>query len=175
MATNTKTKDSTKPRKGDETKAQLAKIISDITMWKQPPFSSEEEFAQRCNEYMALIEAKGESYPTCEAFALYLGTSYHKLRKWSKGEDCPEARKDKVQEVITWACAIWTEAMTQQVIGATPYIWYSKQWFDMKEPDTRLTLDAITPLKELQSAESVKLKYLTDLEETNKKPKKLTE
>ena len=65
--------------------------------------------------------------------------------------------------------------MTQQVIGATPYIWYSKQWFDMKEPDTRLTLDAITPLKELQSAESVKLKYLTDLEETNKKPKKLTE
>ena len=78
MATKTKTSSST--RKGDETKAQLAKIIADIGMWKQPPFKTEEEFAQRCKEYMGLIEAKGESYPTCAAFALYLGTSYHKLR-----------------------------------------------------------------------------------------------
>ena len=150
-----------------DTRSKIAKIISDVGAWKQPPFKTEEEMAERCELFENLVAAKG-NLPTIEAFAMFLGTSYHTLRKWSKGDDCPEDRKKRVQEVITWACAIWTEAMTQNALGATPYIWYSKQWFDMREPDSKVMLDMVSPLKELPAASSLAEKYLVDLGEIEK-------
>ena len=151
----------------DDERGKWGAIINDVGAWEQLPFKTEAEFAERCALFKNLIAAKSE-VPTVEKFARFQGTSYHKLRKWSKGEDCPEARRDAIQDVITWACAIWTEGLLKKAMNPTTYIWYSKNWFDMKEPDTRLALDVITPLKELQSAESVKLKYLADLEESEK-------
>lgn len=167
--TKTRVKTSvTENAQSDDARSEIAKIISDVGAWKQPPFSSEEEFAERCGLFKNLVAAKGDSLPTIEAFAMFLGTSYHTLRKWSKGEDCPESRKLKVQEVITWACAIWTEAMLKKVTHPTPYIWYSKQWFDMREPDSKVMLDMVSPLKELPAASSLAQKYLADLGESEK-------
>ena len=149
----------------DDTKSAISKIISNAGAWKQAPFASEEEFAQRCELFKNLVAAKGETLPTVEAFSMFQGASYHNIRKWSKGEDCPEERKLRIQDVITWACAIWTDAMTHNLVGYTAYIWYSKQWFDMREPDSKVMLDMISPLKELPSTSSLAQKYLEDIGE----------
>ena len=149
----------------DDKRGQWAEINSNVGEWKMPPFKSEEEFAERCGLFQNLIAAKGE-VPTAEKFAMFLGTSFHKLKRWSKGEDCPEARRDGVQEIITWIAAIWTDAMLLKVTVPTMNIWYGKQWFEQREPDSKVTLDMISPLKELPATASLAQKYLADVKST---------
>ena len=151
----------------DDIKGKWGEINSNVGSWKQPPFKTEQEFAERCELFENLIVAKGEP-PTVEKLAMFLGTSFHKLRKWSKGEDCPEARRDKIQDVITWIAAIWTDAMLLKVTAPTLNIWYGKQWFDQREPDSKVMLDMVSPLKELPAASSLAEKYLVDLGEIEK-------
>lgn len=156
----------------DEERGKWGDVINDVGGWEQPRFKTEAEFIERCALFKNLIAAKAQA-PTVEKFARFQGTSFHKIRKWSKGEDCPESRRDAIQDIITWMAAIWADAQMNKLMTDTRYIWYSKNWFDMKEPDTRLAVDLVTPLKELQSAENVKMKYLKDLEESEKGAKKL--
>lgn len=139
---------------------QLRRIISHAGQWKQKPCRSDDELAERCELYKNLIAAKEPpELPTAETLAMFLGVSFHKLRRYSKGEDCSKQVHDAVQETITWITAIWTQALTNKLVEKVTYIWYSKNWFEMREPDNRLTINLPSPLKELPSAEQVALKY----------------
>ena len=99
----------------DDPRSVISSLVGDVSAWQNQPFSSEEDFTERCGLFKNLIAAKGE-WPTMEKFAMFLGTSYHTLRKWYNGEDCPEARKLGVQNVNTWIAAIWTEGLLQKLI-----------------------------------------------------------
>ncbi len=139
---------------------KLRIIISRASQWKQPPCKNDDELTERCELYKNLIAAKDPpELPTAESVSMFLGLSYHKFRRYSKGDDCSKQVHDAVQNIITWAAAIWTQALANKLIDKVTYIWYSKNWFDMREPDNRLTISLPSPLKELPSAEQVALKY----------------
>lgn len=139
---------------------KLRRIISQAGMWKQKPCRDDDELEERCELYKNLIAAKEPAeLPTAESLAMFLGLSFYKLRRFTKGEDCSKQAHEAVQNVMTWITAIWTQSLTQGLVEKVTYIWYSKNWFEMREPDTRLTLSMPSPLKELPTAEQIKLKY----------------
>ena len=139
---------------------KLRFIISRAGQWKQKPCLSDDELEERCEVYKNIIASKEPpEIPTAESLAMFLGLSFHKLRKISKGEDCTKQAHEAVQSTITWIASIWLQGVTEKIIEKVTYIWYSKNWFEMREPDNRLTFNIISPLKELPSAEQVALKY----------------
>jgi hypothetical protein len=139
---------------------KLRHIISQAGQWKQAPCRDDDELEERCGLYKNLIAAKDPpELPTAEGLAMFLGLSFYKLRRFTKGEDCSKQAHEAVQGTMTWIVQIWTQALTQGLVEKVPYIWYSKQWFEMREPDNRLTISLPSPLKELPSAEQVALKY----------------
>ena len=139
---------------------KLRKIISQASLWKQKPCRDDDELEERCEIYKNLIAAKEPAeLPTAESLAMFLGLSFYKLRRFTKGEDCSKQAHEAVQNIMTWITAIWTQSLTQGLVDKVTYIWYSKNWFEMREPDARLTLNMPSPLKELPTAEQIKLKY----------------
>lgn len=139
---------------------KLRLIISRASQWHQKPYASDEELEERVALYKNLIAAKDPpELPTAESFAMFLGISFQKLRRCIKGDDCSKQAHDTIQGAMTWQAAVWTQALAQKLVDKVTYIWYSKQWFEMREPDNRLTISMPSPLKELPSAEQVALKY----------------
>lgn len=149
----------------------LRQIISQAGQWRQPRWVDEDELAERCSTYKSLIALKDPpEIPTAESFSMFIGVSYRTLKKYKTGESCSERVQELVYDVLTWMEGIWVQASAQDIISVANYIWYSKQWFDMKEPDSKVTLNLPSPLKELPSTDSVLAKY-GDLPEVKKLPK----
>lgn len=139
---------------------KLRYIISRAGQWKQEPCLSDDELEERCEIYKNIVAAKEPpEIPTAESLAMFLGMSFHKLKKISKGEDCSKQAHEAVQKTITWIASIWLQGVSNKIVEKVTYIWYSKNWFEMREPDNRLTFNLISPLKELPTAEQVALKY----------------
>lgn len=53
----------TENAQSDDARSEIAKIISDVGAWKQPPFATEDEFLERCELFKNLVAAKGDSLP----------------------------------------------------------------------------------------------------------------
>ena len=141
-------------------KDKLRQIISRAGQWKQPPCKSDNELEERCELYKNIVATKEPpELPTAESLAMFLGVSFHNLRKMTKGEDCSKQAYEAVTNTITWIASIWLQGVANKLVEKVTYIWYSKNWFEMREPDNRLTFNIISPLKELPSAEQVALKY----------------
>ena len=144
----------------DASRLQMRRIISHAGAWKQKPYKDDDELEERCGIYKNLIAAKDPpEMPTAESFAMFLGISFYKLRKMTKGDGCTERAQKLVQDVITWMSAIWSQASVQNMITPVNYIWYGKNWFEMREPDTRLTFGIASPLKELPTIAQLEDKY----------------
>lgn len=152
----------------NESKSQLRRIISHASAWKQPTFKDADDLEERCALYKNLIASKDPpEMPTAESFAMFIGVSFHKLRRFTKGDGCSERVTDLVQGVITWMSSIWVQASAQKLITQTDYIWYSKNWFEMREPDARISFGMLNPLKELPTIQQLEEKY-TDIPEAKK-------
>ena len=165
MASKTKVKDPVLTEDGvssdvDSKTEPIRRIISQASKWRQKPYRDDDELEERCELFINLVSAKDPpELPTAEALAMFLGISFHKLRKMTRGEGCSERAQTAVQKVITWESAIWGQASIQSIFKPANYIWYSKNWFEMREPDARLTLNLPSPLKELPSIEQLEEKY----------------
>ena len=151
------------------------KILADSGKWLQRPCRNDDEVEERISEYKSIIALQEPAeLPLVETLAQYLGISYHKFRKFVKGEEGTERRQALLQGAVTWIAGVWGQLVTVGDLYFGVYVWYSKQWFDMREPDSKLVLDAVSPLKELASSKDIAQKYLADLgEDTPEKPKSL--
>lgn len=140
------------------------RIINEQGRWLQKPCRNDQEVEDRIGQYKSIIASTDPpELPLCESLAQFLGMSFHKFRKCLKGDDCSPRRQNALQEGVTWISSIWEQLTAVNELYFGLFVWYSKQWFDMREPDSRLVLDAVSPLKELAPAKEVAAKYLTDL------------
>lgn len=142
---------------------RIREICHNAGTHARTPCRNDEEVAERCSEYIARCVERATMLPTCEALSLWLGTTLHQLRKWKNGTECSAERKEAVQGVITWISVVWLDARQKGIIKPADFIWYSKQWFEMREPDVHAVIDIADPRKELPSAASVADKYLEDV------------
>ena len=140
------------------------RIINEQGRWMQRPCSTDAEVISRIAEFKNIIALTDPpELPLCESLCQYLGMSFHKMRKQLKGEDCSLTRQNALQEAVTWIASIWAQLTAVNELYFGLFVWYSKQWFEMREPDTKLVLDAVSPLKELAPAKEAAQKYLADL------------
>lgn len=140
------------------------KIINDQGRWKQEPCRDDAEVIDRISQFKSIIALTDPpEIPFVESLAQFLGMSFHKFRKTLKGDDCSVVRQNALQEAVTWIASIWGQLCSMGELYFGLFVWYSKQWFDMREPDTKLVLDAVSPLKELAPAKEAAAKYLADL------------
>lgn len=165
MAERKKTKEAeaVKPDEVDELRERIRAIIKNAGSYAAPPCRDDQEVADRSAEYVAKCEAKATMLPTCEAYAMYLGASLHQLKKWKNGKECSQEKMETVQGIITWISVIWMDARQKGLLKPADFIWYSKQWFEMREPDVHAVVDVVDPRRELPSAASVADKYLEDV------------
>lgn len=153
------------------------RVINDAGKWLQRPCKNDAEVEDRIGQFKSIIASTDPpELPLVESLAQFLGMSFHKFRKCLKGDDCSPRRQNALQEAVTWISGIWAQLASLNEIYFGLFVWYSKNWFDMREPDSRLVLDAVSPLKELAPAKEVAAKYLTDLGiDPGKKTERATE
>lgn len=141
-------------------------LINNASFWIREEATTDAEIDARAVEFRNLCASRSE-LPIVENFCLFLGTTLDTVRNWIKSDNVSQKRKAVLGAVITWAAAIWTQAWHKGIVRDVTYIWYSKQWYGMREPDTTINLGGANPLKELPSAASVAQAYLVEVEETN--------
>lgn len=144
---------------------EIAEILNQVNAWAKPECASDEEAEQRIDEYFNLCVLKGEM-PLFETMCLYLGISDDKGKGYAQGEDCSSKMTKLIQTALTKLKATEGKAVYKGLIRDVPYIWRSKQYFNYREPNSKLE-DLLTGnlLKELPSTASIAQKYLEDIEE----------
>lgn len=146
-------------------KDPYGKLINNASFWIREEVDTDEEIEARATEFRNLCAARSE-LPIVENFCLFLGVSLDKARDWLKSDAISAKRKKVLGAVITWSAAVLTQAWQQGLIGDVKYIWYSKQWYGMREPEATINIGGANPLKELPSVASVAERYLVDVAET---------
>lgn len=144
---------------------EIAELLNQVNAWAQPEVKDDKEAEQRVEEYFNLCVSKGEM-PLFETFCLYLGISDDKGKQYAQGENCSSKMTKLIQSALTRMKAAEAKAVYLGAIRDVPYIWRSKQYFNYREPNSKLE-DLLTGnlLKELPSTQSLMQKYLEDYEE----------
>lgn len=143
----------------------IAQILNAVNSWAMPEVENDAEIEKRTNEYFNLCVSKGE-LPMFETYCLYLGIPDDLGKKWANGEECTKKRSRLIQLALTRMKASEGKAVMGNKIPYVPYIWRSKQYFNYREPASKLEeILAGNVLKELPSASSVAAAYLADVED----------
>ena len=165
MATKKKTEYAQNGQASDP-KNEVAKLISDTSAWSKPEIADDDEAEKRIGEYFNLCALKGEM-PMFETLCLYLGISDEKGKSYVQGESCSGKLAKLMQNALTVLKAVEGKAVYAGQIRDVPYIWRSKQYFNYREPNSKLEdILAGNLLKELPSTQSIAQKYLADFDET---------
>jgi hypothetical protein len=145
---------------------EISQIINSVNAWHAPAeCASDEEAERRIEEYFNLCVSKGEM-PLFETMCLYLGISDDKGKEYAHGEGCSGKMTRLLQNALARLKAIEAKAVYKGLIRDVPYIWRSKQYFDYREPNSKIEdLLLGNVLKDLPSAQTIAQKYLTDIDE----------
>ena len=144
---------------------EIAQIINSVNAWHATECASDEEIERRIEEYFNLCVLKGEM-PLFETMCLYLGISDDKGKEYAHGEGCSGKVTRLIQNALARLKAIEAKAVYKGLIRDVPYIWRSKQYFDYREPNSKIEdLLLGNVLKDLPSAQSIAQKYITEIEE----------
>ena len=147
---------------------EVAQIINSVSAWKQPACKDEDEVESRIGEYFNLCVLKGEM-PLFETLCLYLGIPDDKGKEFVQGEGCSTRMTLLMQTALTMLKATEGKAVYTGKMPYVPYIWRSKQYFNYREPNSKLEdLLAGSLLKDLPSPKNIAQKYLEDFEESEK-------
>ena len=146
---------------------EISKLINESSAWVNAKVKTDAEVEKRIDQYFNLCVSKGE-LPIFETLALYLGTDDETLKRWMLGDGCTTRRKDALSLALTRMKAIEGKGLYTGVVPTVPSIWRSKQYFNYREPDSKLTLQmGGSPLKELPTAEGIAAAYLNDITESD--------
>lgn len=145
---------------------EIAKLITESSAWVSSKVKTDDEVEARIDQYFNLCVSKGE-LPIFETLALYLGVDDETLKRWLLGDGCTTRRKESLQLALTRMKAVEGKGLYSGAVPYVPSIWRSKQYFNYKEPDSKLTLQmGGSPLKELPTAEGIAAAYLNDYAES---------
>lgn len=168
MATQRKNKTSyAENGRSSAPEGRFAEIISSTSFWQKEPCKDDAEIEQRLAEFKNLA-AERDKLPTVENMCLYLGATLDEFKAWQKGVDCSERRKRAIGQAVTWLAAVEANAVYSNLVRDVPYIWRSKQYYDMKEPNSDVNINiGRSPLKMLPTIDAIVAQgYLTDADDT---------
>lgn len=136
------------------TKEEIKGMISNVLYWyKRPIVKTDEECAERLNEFFSHVNETGE-IPTVEKMCLALGTTRQTVYRWEQGE-LNNVRRDMIKKAKEILAAIDAELVSRNKIPTISYIFRAKNFYGMAD-QTNIVLTPDTPLQHIDADESRK-------------------
>ena len=149
------------------TKPEMQQMISNVLYWyKREMVRSDEECAERLNEFFARINQTGE-IPTVEKMCLSLGTVRSVVWEWEQGSK-GQTRANIIKRAKEILAALDAELVSNNKIPQVTYIFRAKNFYQMADK-TEVVLTPNNPL-DAGSPDDIKNKYIQALPEADEKP-----
>ena len=138
--------------------AEISRAIMDAYQYfNRPCVSSDEECAERLNEYFQRCNATG-TLPKVETMALALGTVREVVWAWGVGKGCSAERTNMIQKAKQILASIDAELAATGKIPQVVYIFRSKNFYGMKD-QSDVVIAPGTPLGQDIQPETIATKY----------------
>lgn len=114
-------------------KEEISQVIQESYQYfKRPIVKSDEECAERLNDYFAQCYETGQ-IPTVEDMSLALGTIRETVWKWENGMGCSSARSHMIKKAKEILAGIDAKLVSMGKIPQVTYIFRAKNFFGMKD------------------------------------------
>lgn len=150
--------------KTDEDRALVTKLLGEVLVeYKQPRVKSDEELAQRINDYFVRCATKGQ-VPTVEEMCLSTGYSERTCYDWETGRNHGFSAETSL--IIKKAKAVLKTFDAKLVIAGKlnflAYCFRAKNYYGMSDKQ-EVVLTPNQPLGDQTSPDELKRKYLSDV------------
>lgn len=143
---------------GGASSGEITDILNSVLRWqKKEPVKSDEECAERLNEFFSVLAQTGE-LPTVEKMALALGVTRASLWNWENGIKCSAVRTEMIKRAKEILAAMDAELVSRNKIPQVTYIFRAKNFFGMKD-QTDVVVTPNSPLGEARSADDIAAQY----------------
>lgn len=113
--------------------SEISSMLRSVYRWYgRPLVRTDEECAERLNEFFQVISEAGE-LPTVEKMALALGTTHSSIWDWENGRSCSAARQAMIKQAKELLAAMDAELVSRNKIPQVTYIFRAKNFFGMKD------------------------------------------
>lgn len=114
-------------------KEEISEIIREsYQFFNRPIVKSDEECAERLNDYFKLCAEMGQ-IPTVEDMCLALGTVRSTVWRWENGEQCSSVRSNMIKKAKEILAGIDAKLVSKGKIPQVTYIFRAKNFFGMKD------------------------------------------
>lgn len=114
-------------------KEEISQVIwESYQYFKRPIVKSDEECAERLNDYFRQCNETGQ-IPTVEDMSLALGTIRETVWKWENGIGCSSVRSHMIKKAKEILAGIDAKLVSMGKIPQVTYIFRAKNFFGMKD------------------------------------------
>ena len=143
--------------------SDISRAIINATRYiKAEPCKSDEEVAERINEYFAECAAEG-MIPKWETLSLALGVTRKITWQWANGHSGSPVRQRMLARAKEILAAVDAELVQTGKVNPVVYIFRAKNFYDMKDQQD-VVVTPNQPLGEQQTTEQLEEKYTTLIE-----------
>lgn len=149
--------------------SEIKEMINHVLYWRHKKYvKSDEEVAERLNEFFARISETGE-IPTVEKMCLALGTVRQVVWQWENGQGCSKVRTDMIKQAKEILAALDAELVSRNKIPQVTYIFRAKNFFGMRDQQ-EVVLTPNNPLgAESENPDKIAERYGDMLEDFSQK------
>ena len=142
--------------------SEISSMLRSVYRWYgRPLVRTDEECAERLNEFFQVISEAGE-LPTMEKMALALGTTRSSIWDWENGRSCSAARQSMIKQAKELLAAMDAELVSRNKIPQVTYIFRAKNFFGMKD-QTDVLVTPNNPIGALLPEEELKKRITGDV------------
>lgn len=142
----------------DSSVEEMRAMMKSILRWYGKPLvRTDEECAERLNEFFKVVTENGE-LPTFEKMCLALGADRQTVWNWETGISGTPVRAAMIKQAKSMLAALDAEMVSKGKIPVVSYIFRSKNFYGMKD-QTDVVVTPNNPLGMATSAEDIASKY----------------
>lgn len=142
----------------DSSVEEMRAMMKSILRWYGKPLvRTDEECAERLNEFFKVITENGE-LPTVEKMCLALGADRQTVWNWETGISGTPVRSAMIKQAKSMLAALDAEMVSKGKIPVVSYIFRSKNFYGMRD-QTDVVVTPNNPLGMATSAEDIASKY----------------
>lgn len=142
----------------DASVEEMRAMMKSILRWYgKPMIRSDDECAERLNEFFNVISETGE-LPTVEKMCLALGADRKTVWAWEQGTGCSPVRAVMIKQAKEMLAAMDAELVSKGKIPVVSYIFRAKNFHHMSD-QTEVVITPNNPLGTATSAEDIASKY----------------
>lgn len=152
-------KNSSVVRTNTATTDEISQIVHEsFQYFKRPIVKSDEECAQRLNDYFEQCVTTGQ-IPTVEDMCLALGTTRKTVFLWQNGQGCSTVRQNMIKQAKEILAGIDAKLVAQGKIPQITYIFRAKNYFDLSDKQ-EVVVTPNNPFGDTKTKEELEAEYV---------------